>query len=143
MNYQIYLSDSVILQKAAISEIIIESLKKEDFIADEVVLQHIALASIPEPQKVRMINGYSPGRSGDIQFIFKPGYFDGGTKGTTHGLWNPYDAHIPLLFFGWNIKPGKTYREIYMTDIAATIAALLQIQMPDGCVGKVITEIMK
>ena len=143
MNYQIYLSDSVILQKAAISEIIIEALKKEDFIADAVVLQHVALASIPEPQKVRMINGYSPGRSGDIQFIFKPGYFDGGTKGTTHGLWNPYDAHIPLLFFGWNIKRGKTYREIYMTDIAATIAALLQIQMPNGCVGKVITEIMK
>ena len=143
LNYQIYLSDSVILQKAAISEIIIEALKKEDFIADAVVLQNVAAASIPEPQKVRMINGYSPGRSGDIQFIFKPGYFDGGTKGTTHGLWNPYDAHIPLLFFGWNIKPGKTYREIYMTDIAATIAALLQIQMPDGCVGKVITEIMK
>jgi hypothetical protein len=48
-----------------------------------------------------------------------------------------------LLFFGWNIKPGKTYRETYMTDIAATIAALLQIQMPNGCVGKVITEVMK
>jgi phosphopentomutase len=90
-----------------------------------------------------MINGYSPSRSGDIQFVFKPGYFDGGNKGTTHGLWNPYDAHIPLLFFGWNIKPGKTYRETYMTDIAATIAALLQIQMPNGCVGKVITEVMK
>lgn len=143
MNYQVYLSDSAILKKAAISEVIISALKKEDFIADAVVLNDVAGAAIPEPQKVRMINGYSPSRSGDIQFVFKPGYFDGGNKGTTHGLWNPYDAHIPLLFFGWNIKPGKTYRETYMTDIAATIAALLQIQMPNGCVGKVITEVMK
>jgi len=143
MNYQVYLSDSTVSQKESIGELIITELKKEDFIADAIVLNNVANAAVPAPQKERMINGFSPGRSGDIQFIFKPGYFDGGTKGTTHGLWNPYDAHIPLLFFGWNIKPGKTCRETYMTDIAATIAALLHIQMPNGSVGKVITEVIK
>ena len=90
-----------------------------------------------------MLNGYNPKRSGDIQFTFKPGYFDGGKKGTTHGLWNPYDAHIPCVFFGWGVKPGKTNRETYMTDIAPTIAAMLHIQMPNGSVGKVITELVK
>jgi hypothetical protein len=30
-----------------------------------------------------------------------------------------------------------------MTDIAATLAALLGIQMPNGCVGKVIEELMR
>ncbi|RYD88841.1 MAG: alkaline phosphatase family protein, partial [Sphingobacteriales bacterium] len=55
----------------------------------------------------------------------------------------PYDAHIPLVWFGWGVKPGKTNRETYMTDIAATIAAMLQIQMPSGNVGKVIGEISK
>ncbi|MFM2358065.1 MAG: hypothetical protein RLY16_57, partial [Bacteroidota bacterium] len=70
------------------------------------------------------------------------GYFDGGSKGTTHGLWNPYDAHIPLVFFGNGIKKGSTNRETYMTDISATVAALLHIQMPSGCVGKVITEVI-
>jgi phosphopentomutase len=88
-------------------------------------------------------NGYNIKRSGDIQFTLKPGYFDGGKKGTTHGLWNPYDAHIPLLFFGWGVKPGKLNRETYMTDISATLAAMLKIQMPSGCVGKVIAEVMK
>ncbi|MBD0332409.1 MAG: hypothetical protein ICV66_07115 [Chitinophagaceae bacterium] len=66
-----------------------------------------------------------------------------GTTGPTHGLWNPYDAHIPLLWYGWNIKPGKAYREIYMTDIAPTLAALLHIQVPSGGVGNVIEEIIK
>jgi phosphopentomutase len=58
-------------------------------------------------------------------------------------MWNPYDAHIPLLWYGWGIKAGKTNRETYMTDIAPTVAALLNIQMPSGSIGKVITEVMK
>jgi hypothetical protein len=84
-----------------------------------------------------------PARSGDIQMVLKPGYIEGGATGTTHGLWYKYDAHIPLLFYGWGIKKGKTNRETYMTDIASTVAALLHIQMPSGAVGKVIEEVMK
>ena len=30
-----------------------------------------------------------------------------------------------------------------MTDIAPTLAAMLRIQMPSGCVGHVIEEVMK
>jgi len=30
-----------------------------------------------------------------------------------------------------------------MTDIAATLAALLHVQMPSGCVGKVIEEVKR
>jgi arylsulfatase A-like enzyme len=63
--------------------------------------------------------------------------------GTTHGLWNPYDAHIPLIWYGWGIKAGKTNRELYMTDIAPTLAALLHIQMPNGSVGDVIKEVIE
>ncbi len=62
---------------------------------------------------------------------------------TTHGVWNPYDAHIPLIWYGWGIKTGKSTREMYMTDIAPTIAALLHIQMPNGSIGTVIQEVNK
>lgn len=89
-------------------------------------------------------NGYHPTRNGDVQYILNPGYIDAyGTTGTTHGSWSPYDSHIPLIFYGWNIKPGKSYREVYMNDVAPTLAALLQIQMPNGTTGKVIEEVMK
>ncbi len=143
MNYQVYLSAAATAKKDSVTQLIISELKSEDFIADAVSLDAINSSSLPEPQKTRMINGYTPSRSGDIQFIFKPGYFDGGSKGTTHGLWNPYDSHIPLLFFGWKVQPGRIYRETYMTDISATVAAMLHIQMPSGCVGKVIPEVIK
>ena len=146
-NYQLYLNDAAIegsgKSMEAIKLLVIASLKQRDYIISAFDLQELAATTLPEPQKTMMINGYNPKRSGDIQFTFKPAYFDGGKRGTTHGLWNPYDSHIPLLFYGWGIKPGKTNRETYMTDIAPTIAAMLKIQMPNGCVGKVITEAIK
>ena len=118
-------------------------LKQKPYIINAFETDKIASATLPEPQKAMITNGYNPKRSGDIQFTFKAGYLDWGNKGTSHGLWNPYDAHIPLLWFGWNVRPEKTNRETYMTDISATLAAMLRIQMPSGCVGKVITEVMK
>ncbi len=146
-NYQVYLNFNEIEKqgkdKATIVNIVIKTLQLKPSVINVFEINKLMQTVIPEPQKEMMVNGYNPKRSGDIQFTFKPGYFDGGSKGTTHGLWNPYDAHIPLFFFGWNIKPGKTNRETHMTDIAATVAALLQIQMPSGCVGKVITEVTK
>lgn len=146
-NYQVYLNFTEIEKqgkdKAAIVNTVIKTLQQKPFIVNVFETNKLMASTIPEPQKEMMANSYNPKRSGDIQFTFKPGYFDGGSKGTSHGLWNPYDAHIPLLFFGWNIKAGKTNRETHMTDIAATVAALLQIQMPSGCVGKVITEITR
>jgi predicted AlkP superfamily pyrophosphatase or phosphodiesterase len=147
MNYQVYLNDKNIAEqnksKGDIIEYVIAVLKEKDFIINAFELDKVMEAALPTPQKEMMVNGYNPKRSGDIEFTFKSGYFDGGVKGTTHGLWNPYDAHIPCVFYGWGIKPGKTYRTTYMTDIAPTIAALLKIQMPSGCVGKVIPEGIK
>lgn len=103
------------------------------------------LPGTPLPAKIKemVTNGYNHQLSGDIQFVFKPQWFDGYQTGTTHGSWNPYDSHIPLLWFGWKVKAGKTNRETYMTDIAPTLAGMLRIQMPNGCIGHVIEEVSK
>ncbi len=146
-NYQVYLNSNELEKQgkdiAAVKKAVIKALQSKPFIISVFETDKLAATTLAEPLKTMMVNGYNPKRSGDIQFTLKPGYFDGGNKGTTHGLWNPYDAHIPCVFFGWGVKPGKTYRETYMTDIAPTIAAMLQIQMPSGNVGKVITEVVK
>ncbi|MFI5134130.1 MAG: alkaline phosphatase PafA [Chitinophagales bacterium] len=104
------------------------------------------LMEIPMNAKIKdmFINGYFPRRCGDIQIILEPQWLPGfNSGGTTHGMWDPYDTHIPLVWYGWGIKQGKLNRETYMTDIAPTIAALLHIQMPSGCIGKVIPELIK
>lgn len=147
MNYQVYLNKKSIAEQGKgldeVTNLVIKTLKENEYIISAVELEEIQEASLSQPQKEMMIHGYNPKRSGDIQFTFKPGYFDGGKKGTTHGAWGPYDAHIPCVFYGWGVRAGKTYRQTSMADIAPTLAALLKIQMPNGCVGKVITELIK
>lgn len=145
-NYQFYLDDSLLVKsgkEAAIKQSIVKMLKAKPFVVYAFETEKLAEVTMNETQKRMMTNGYTPQRSGDIQFTVKPNYFDHGAKGTTHGAWNPYDAHIPLLWFGWNIKPGETSREVYMTDIAPTISAMLNIQMPSGNVGKALAELTK
>jgi hypothetical protein len=103
----------------------------------------IAEASVPQPLKEMMINGYNRDRSGSILLVPLPGWLpDESVKGTTHGAWNPYDTHIPLIFMGWKIHHGSTFRAVNMTDIAPTLAALLHIQIPNGCIGKTIEEVI-
>jgi predicted AlkP superfamily pyrophosphatase or phosphodiesterase len=146
-NYQVHLNKNVIetleLDKSKISKEIIDYLKKQQSVARAFELNQLMTVPLNSRQREMLANGYFEKRSGDIQIILNPGYIGGGTAGTTHGLWNPYDTHIPLLWYGWNIKHGKLNRETYMTDISATLAAMLNIQMPNGCVGKVIEEVLK
>ncbi len=148
MNYQFYLDTKLIEASnkttvAEVSNFIIEALKTKPFIINAFETAKLTETTLPKVQKDMMSNGYNPARSGDIMFTVKPGYFDGGLRGTTHGLWNPYDAHIPNLWFGWKIQHGRSFRETHMTDIAPTVAAMLRIQMPSGNTGKVLEEIAK
>jgi hypothetical protein len=123
----------------AIKKTAVDFLQKQPGIAYAVDMEWVGRAPVPEKLKMMMINGYNFKRSGQIQIVLNAGWYDAYSKtGTTHGTWNPYDTHIPLLWYGWNIKHGVTNQEVYMTDISATLAALLHIQMPNGCIGKVI-----
>jgi len=106
-------------------------------------IDNIGNSPVPEPIKSMIINGYNPKRCGAVMIIQEPGWFQGSDKGTTHGSWNTFDTHLPLLFMGWHVKHGATNAMTGMTDIAPTIAAMLHIQMPSGCVGKPVMEVYK
>lgn len=147
-NYQVHFDlgkiDAGNLDFTAIKKTVAEYLQRQPGIAFAADMDAIGRVPIPEQLKKLMINGYNFKRSGQVQIILNPGWYEVYSRtGTTHGTWNPYDTHIPLIWYGWNIKPGKTNREVYMTDIAPTLAALLKIQMPNGCIGHAITEITK
>jgi len=147
-NYQVVFEwrkiQALGLDYDAIKKATVDYLKIQPGINYAVDIEKIGNSPIPEPLKTMIVNGYYFKRSGSIQIVLTAGSFEGhGTTGTTHGTWNPYDTHIPLVFYGWNVKPGKTNRETHMTDISATVAAMLHIQMPNGCIGHVIEEVTK
>lgn len=91
-----------------------------------------------------VMNGYYAKRSGAIQLVLNTGWFEvHGKTRTSHGTWNPCDTYIPLLLMGWGIQTGHYNQPVYMSDIAPTIADLLHIQMPNGCVGRPITQVIR
>ena len=146
-NYQYYLNrdaiDSAQIDIKKVKSFFIQELNKEEDVLIAFDNENINAANLPAEFKEMFVKGFNEKLAGDVQVVYKSGYFFGGATGTTHGSMYPYDSHIPLLWMGWGIKQGETHREVYMTDIASTLAALLKIQMPSGNVGKVIPEVIK
>ena len=146
-NYQVYLNQNLIKEKnldqEEIKNFLLDRLNRDKRVLYAVDLKELAEAPIPEPIKTRVINGYNWQRSGDIQIIshdsMLPTY---AKKGTTHSVWNSYDAHIPLIFMGKGIKKGQSTKPYHMTDIAPTIAQILKIENPSGNIGQPILEVL-
>ena len=107
-------------------------------------MEKLGDTAVPEPLKTMLVNGWHRKRSGTLVIVPDPGWMpaDKNTS-TTHGAWNPYDTHIPVVFMGWGIRPGSTQDTVYMQDIAPTLAALLHIQAPNGSVGKPIRAVFR
>ena len=146
-NYQIYLNHKLIREKNldadAIKQQLLSYLNKDPRVLYAVDLAKVGSSAIPEPIKSRIINGYNWQRSGDIQIISHDGMLPNyAKKGTTHSVWNSYDAHIPLIFMGKGIKKGASAKAYHMTDIAPTLAQILKIENPSGNIGNPITEVL-
>jgi predicted AlkP superfamily pyrophosphatase or phosphodiesterase len=147
-NYQVTFSMKTIREKKlefnAIKKMALEWLRQQPGITYAIDMANVGESPVAEPVRSMVMNGYYYKRSGAIQLIPNAGWFEGhGKTGTSHGTWNPYDTHIPLIFMGWGIRAGHSNDPVYMTDIAPTVAALLHIQMPNGCVGKPIAPVLK
>ncbi len=149
MNYQVHLNYAEIekskLDEEKIKKSIIKMLRHEDGVAYVVDMEGGENMMVPAEIREKIINGYNRKRSGAIQIITEPQWYDGTPRstGTTHGTWTPYDSHIPLVFMGWGIKPGKTNKVVNITDIAPTISSLLHVMEPNGSIGQPIVEVLQ
>ncbi len=87
------------------------------------------------------MNGFFPRRSGDLSIVLESGYVPG-NSGTTHFSPYAYDRHVPVLFMGPGIRPGRYHISIEPNDIAPTLATMLDIQTPSGSSGRVLAEML-
>ena len=149
IDYRVYLDHQAIVDQGLdlqrVKDTVVEHLRTVDGVVTAVDYERARTSALPQLLVDRILMGYHPRRSGDAIFIPEPQYYswweDLSPTHTTHGEWNPYDAHIPLLFFGWNISHGATSREVHINDIAPTICQMLHIQQPNACSGEAITEL--
>lgn len=145
-DYRFFLDHRMIakegLELQRVKDVAVEFLRQCPHISFVVDFEQAATAAVPEFLRERILRGYNFHRSGDIIVCVEPGYYEFGRSssptGTTHGEWNPYDAHIPLLFYGWKVPHGADASEVHITDIAPTVCSLLHIQQPNACIGDVL-----
>lgn len=146
LDYRFFLDKESIRQQGLdyqqVKDVIVEYLQQSPNLSFVVDCEKIATTALPPILRDRMLLGYNFHRGGEIYVVPEPGYYEFGSwsspVGTTHGEWNPYDAHIPLLFYGWHVPHGSHAQEVHITDIAPTVCSLLHIQQPNASIGDVL-----
>jgi len=103
-------------------------------------LEHESLAG--DPIGTLMQRSYYRGRAADLFIVQKP-YWLASKDGTSHGTPFSYDTHVPVIFLGRGIRPGRYDENVRTADIAPTLAALLGVNTPSGSVGRVLPVIEK
>jgi predicted AlkP superfamily pyrophosphatase or phosphodiesterase len=86
--------------------------------------------------------GFNHKASGDVMYIMEPAWLANASTGTTHGSGFKYDTNVPIVFYGWGIKPGQSATYATVTDIAPTLAMLLKTRIPNGATGEPILEVL-
>jgi predicted AlkP superfamily pyrophosphatase or phosphodiesterase len=92
----------------------------------------------------KIINNFSPQRSGDVIVILNPGWVEKETDFVTnHNSPYEYDSHVPLIWYGWTVNRATVIRQVNMTDIAATLSTLCKVPYPNACTGEPLFELFR
>lgn len=65
------------------------------------------------------------------------------TISATHGTPHPYDADVPVLFYGAGVRPGRHDSPARTVDMAPTLAALLRVRPTEALDGVVLREALR
>ncbi len=148
---------SFYFDRAAMAEANVDPAQVERIVADALLAQPgVALAltrtQILEdrlPQNAtaaRVARSFHPVRSGDVIIAQSQGwYLYNGERddAAMHGSPYAYDTFVPLMFAGAKLQPRRVHREVHVEDIAPTIAAILGIKPPSGCIGRPLVEVLE
>lgn len=96
-----------------------------------------ARTSTDPVRRAAALSHYKP-RSGDLIVVPKENWILS-SSATTHGTLYPYDARVPVMFFGAGVQAGKYDVAATPADIAPTLAALARVRI-DRTDGHALTE---
>ena len=147
-NYQLFLNHDEILKlkldATSVAQKIADAALKYNHVYKAVTAKTMETTHFTDGILQKLQKGYNQKFSGDVLLIPLPSTITSShKKGTTHGSGYSYDTHVPIIFYGNGIKPGVSKKEHNITDIAPTIANLLQIEFPNGTTGKIINDALK
>lgn len=85
---------------------------------------------------------HHPAESGEVVVVLERDWIGTDTSAATHGSAQAYDQHVPLIFYGAGIRPGRYATAASPADIAPTLAALVSLALPDAD-GRVLTAAVR
>lgn len=92
----------------------------------------------------KIINNFSPQRSGDIIITLNPGWVENdGDQLTNHNSPYIYDSHVPLIWYGWTVNRATVTRKVNMTAIAVTLSSLVKVPFPNASTGEPLPELFR
>ena len=146
-NFNVFLNRELIKEKGLDLAKVKESFK--DFLMKQVYVKRVytqeeILGATGQDYYLNFIfKGYDAKESGDLVIVQGVGYLESIETGTTHGTPNSYDTNVPLLFYGWHVPVGESYKKEYITEIAPTLSKMLKITFPNGTECEVLEELFE
>lgn len=141
LNHTAFVESEISAQQ--IQEIICEVALSLEYVQNAFPAQTINRGAFTENMEWMLKNGYNAKLSGDVLLVFKPNVMSNRKYGTTHGSGYRADRHVPFLLLGGPIRSGSTAEEHFITDIAPTIATLIQIPWPNSTIGKPVEDLFE
>lgn len=135
------------LDYGEVSRKVAEELRKFPGIAYAVSSSDLRAGDVARtPITEAVLANFHEDRSGDIYVVFEPQWFvadfDGQSVTGSHGSPWAYDSHVPVIWMGPGIEPGRIVRRIETVDVAPTIAAYLGVKYPSGTRGSPLAEVI-
>ncbi len=139
INFQIYLDEGRITsskKKVATIETYVKELVSETEGVQSAYTRKDISRSKKDPTAELISNGYMYPRSGNVMFSLLPYWVETRKHGSDHGSGHEYDTRVPLIFYGMNIRFGRSAESTSPADITPTVLQLLGLNPPDDCTGR-------
>ena len=144
-----YLDETVIekhqLKREDVEAAVTKALLSTDLV--EAVYTHSLLLrskQSSDPYVQLSLNSFYPPRSPHLMVRLKRYiYLNDRMGGTGHGSPYDYDRHVPIIFMGTKVKPGKYGSPCGLEDIAPTLARLLGFDYPREPSSRLLSEMIQ
>ncbi|MDP4276346.1 MAG: alkaline phosphatase family protein [Bacteroidota bacterium] len=145
-NEMVYLNQTLIRQRKLeltdVQNLVARFIKPMDGVAQVYTAVQLDEQEYTQKFSANVQNGFNYKRCGDVKYVFEPGWYSDLTTCATHSAQYNADSHVPLVFFGACIPKGESFNDHSITDLAPTVSMLLDIKMPNACIGSAIAELL-
>lgn len=146
-NQQVYLDRKIVAAKrlnlADVQQQFADFMLTQTGVAQAITASELQKSEFSESVFSFIQRGFYAKRSGDVLLNYEPGWMDWGSKGTSHGSPFSYDTHVPLVWYGYGIKPGNSSAHVRVKDIASTVSIYLHIPFTNGNTGQPLNNYIK